>query len=226
MIKNKIKHIFFDLDHTLWDFETNSNLTFQKIFKECQVDLSVEKFMVHYTPINHQYWKMYRENKIEQEELRYYRLKDTFQAVDIDASDELINLLSERYILNLSNQTALLPYTKEILTYLKGKYELHIITNGFNQIQYKKLRNSAIDNYFKTVTTAEEVTYKKPHPKVFYHALNKAQADKKESLMIGDNLEADIIGAVQIGMQAIHLSNAENRYKRSIGQLDELMHTL
>lgn len=226
MIKNKIKHIFFDLDHTLWDFETNSNLTFQKIFKECQVDLSVEKFMVHYTPINHQYWKMYRENKIEQEELRYYRLKDTFQAVDIDASDELINLLSERYILNLSNQTALLPYTKEILTYLKGKYELHIITNGFNQIQYKKLKNSAIDNYFKTVTTAEEVTYKKPHPKVFYHALNKAQADKKESLMIGDNLEADIIGAVQIGMQAIHLSNAENRYKRSIGQLDELMHTL
>ena len=226
MIKNKIKHIFFDLDHTLWDFETNSNLTFQKIFKECQVDLSVEKFMVHYTPINHQYWKMYRENKIEQEELRYYRLKDTFQAVDIDASDELVNLLSERYILNLSNQTALLPYTKEILTYLKGKYELHIITNGFNQIQYKKLKNSAIDNYFKTVTTAEEVTYKKPHPKVFYHALNKAQADKKESLMIGDNLEADIIGAVQIGMQAIHLSNAENRYKRSIGQLDELMHTL
>ena len=226
MIKNKIKHIFFDLDHTLWDFETNSNLTFQKIFKECHVDLSVEKFMVHYTPINHQYWKMYRENKIEQEELRYYRLKDTFQAVDIDASDELVNLLSERYILNLSNQTALLPYTKEILTYLKGKYELHIITNGFNQIQYKKLRNSAIDNYFKTVTTAEEVTYKKPHPKVFYHALNKAQADKKESLMIGDNLEADIIGAVQIGMQAIHLSNAENRYKRSIGQLNELMHTL
>ncbi len=226
MIKNKIRHIFFDLDHTLWDFETNSNLTFQKIFKECHVDLSVEKFMVHYTPINHQYWKMYRENKIEQEELRYYRLKDTFQAVDIDASDELVNLLSERYILILSNQTALLPYTKEILTYLKGKYELHIITNGFNQIQYKKLRNSAIDNYFKTVTTAEEVTYKKPHPKVFYHALNKAQADKKESLMIGDNLEADIIGAVQIGMQAIHLSNAENRYKRSIGQLDELMHTL
>jgi putative hydrolase of the HAD superfamily len=226
MIKNKIRHIFFDLDHTLWDFETNSNLTFQKIFKECHVDLSVEKFMVHYTPINHQYWKMYRENKIEQEELRYYRLKDTFQAVDIDASDELVNLLSERYILNLSNQTALLPYTKEILTYLKGKYELHIITNGFNQIQYKKLKNSAIDNYFKTVTTAEEVTYKKPHPKVFYHALNKAQADKKESLMIGDNLEADIIGAVQIGMQAIHLSNAENRYKRSIGQLDELMHTL
>ena len=226
MIKNKIRHIFFDLDHTLWDFETNSNLTFQKIFKECHVDLSVEKFMVHYTPINHQYWKMYRENKIEQEELRYYRLKDTFQAVDIDASDELVNLLSERYILNLSNQTALLPYTKEILTYLKGKYELHIITNGFNQIQYKKLKNSAIDNYFKTVTTAEEVTYKKPHPKVFYHALNKAQADKKESLMIGYNLEADIIGAVQIGMQAIHLSNAENRYKRSIGQLDELMHTL
>jgi putative hydrolase of the HAD superfamily len=226
MIKNNIRHIFFDLDHTLWDFETNSNLTFQKIFKECQVDLSVEKFMVHYTPINHQYWKMYRENKIEQEELRYYRLKDTFQAVDIDASDELINLLSKRYILNLSNQTALFPYTKEILTYLNGKYKLHIITNGFNQIQYKKLKNSAIDNFFKTVTTAEEVAYKKPHPKVFYHALNKAKADKKESLMIGDNLEADIIGAVQIGMQAIHLSNADNRYKRSIGQLDELMHTL
>jgi putative hydrolase of the HAD superfamily len=222
MIKNKIRHIFFDLDHTLWDFETNSALTFKKIFKECDVNMSVEKFMVHYMPINHSYWKMYRENKIEQEELRYCRLKDTFQAIKVDASDELINILSEQYILNLSDQTALLPYAKEILTYLNNKYELHIITNGFNQIQYKKLKNSAIDNYFKTVTTAEEVTYKKPHPKVFYHALNKAQANKKESLMIGDSLEADIQGAIQIGMDAIHLANGDHHHKQSIRQLDEL----
>ena len=221
-----IKHIFFDLDHTLWDFETNSTLTFRKIFKECSLELKVDSFMMHYAPINHRYWKLYRENRIDQESLRYSRLKDTFKAMKFDADDHLINVLSERYIDNLSNETALLPYAKEILEYLDKKYELHIITNGFDSIQYKKLRNSKIADFFKTVTTAEEVQLKKPHPKVFYHALDKAQAHKKESLMIGDNLEADVHGAVRIGMQAIHLSNAENRYERSIGQLDELMHTL
>jgi putative hydrolase of the HAD superfamily len=221
-----IKHIFFDLDHTLWDFETNSTLTFRKIFKECSLELQVDRFMMHYTPINHRYWKLYRENRIDQENLRYSRLKDTFKAIKFDADDHLIHLLSQRYIDNLSNETALLPYAKEILEYLENKYKLHIITNGFNSIQYKKLRNSKIADFFNTVTTAEEVQLKKPHPKVFYHALDKAQAHKKESLMIGDNLEADIHGAVQIGMQAIHLSNAENRYKRSIGHLYELMHTL
>lgn len=221
-----IKHIFFDLDHTLWDFETNSTLTFRKIFKECSLELKVDSFMMHYAPINHRYWKLYRENTIDQESLRYSRLKDTFKAMKFDADDHLINVLSERYIDNLSNETALLPYAKEILEYLDKKYELHIITNGFDSIQYKKLRNSKIADFFKTVTTAEEVQLKKPHPKVFYHALDKAQAHKKESLMIGDNLEADVHGAVRIGMQAIHLSNAENRYERSIGQLDELRHTL
>ncbi len=221
-----IKHIFFDLDHTLWDFETNSTLTFRKVFKECSLELQVDRFMMHYTPINHRYWKLYRENRIDQENLRYSRLKDTFKAIKFDADDHLIHLLSQRYIDNLSNETALLPYAKEILEYLENKYKLHIITNGFNSIQYKKLRNSKIADFFNTVTTAEEVQLKKPHPKVFYHALDKAQAHKKESLMIGDNLEADIHGAVQIGMQAIHLSNAENRYKRSIGHLYELMHTL
>ncbi len=221
-----IKHIFFDLDHTLWDFETNSTLTFRKIFKECSLELKVDSFMMHYAPINHRYWKLYRENTIDQESLRYSRLKDTFKAMKFDADDHLINVLSERYIDNLSNETALLPYAKEILEYLDKKYELHIITNGFDSIQYKKLRNSKIADFFKTVTTAEEVQLKKPHPKVFYHALDKAKAHKKESLMIGDNLEADVHGAVRIGMQAIHLSNAENRYERSIGQLDELRHTL
>jgi len=219
----EIKHIFFDLDHTLWDFEKNSALTFRKIFRECEIDFPVDQFMKHYMPINHRYWKMYRENKIKQDELRYCRLKDTFQALNFDASDQLISLLSEQYIQNLSEQTALLPYTLDILTYLQDKYQLHIITNGFDQVQYKKLKNSAIDTYFKTVTTAEEVSYKKPHPKVFHHALNKAQANKKESLMIGDNLEADIHGAIQIGMQAIHLSNDKTQYKRSITQLKELM---
>lgn len=221
-----IKHIFFDLDHTLWDFETNSALTFRKIFKECSLELQVDRFMMHYAPINHRYWKLYRENRIDQENLRYSRLRDTFKAIKFDADDHLIHLLSERYIDNLSNETALLPYAKEILEYLEKKYKLHIITNGFDSIQYKKLRKSKIADFFKTVTTAEEVQLKKPHPKVFYHALDKAQAHKKESLMIGDNLEADIQGAIQIGMQAIHLSDDKNRYKKSITQLDELMRIL
>ena len=205
----EVTHIFFDLDHTLWDFEKNSALTFQKILPEADVDLVHEQFINTYIPINAKYWKLYREEKVSKAALRYARLKETFHALKYEISDEKINSLAKEYILQLPNFNHLFDGTLELLDYLKEKYTLHIITNGFEEVQTLKMKNSKIFHYFTEVITSESVGVKKPNPKVFLHAMKKAGSSPKESLMIGDNIEADIQGALATGMKAIHC-NFEN----------------
>ncbi len=200
---NKIKHIFFDLDHTLWDFETNSIQTFKQVLKMYNIGIDLSKFMEVYSPINHNYWKLYRDNKVSKSELRYGRLKDTFDRLDYDISDELIDVLAEEYINYLPFNNALFDGTHEILTYLKPKYKIHIITNGFEEVQHKKMSNANLLEYFDKIITSEEVGVKKPNRKIFEYALNKANALLEESMMIGDNFEADILGARNAGMQTI-----------------------
>ncbi|MFD2566331.1 YjjG family noncanonical pyrimidine nucleotidase [Pseudotenacibaculum haliotis] len=205
----KIEHVFFDLDHTLWDFERNSALTFQKILPEAGVNLAFESFAKSYTPINAKYWKLYREEKVSKENLRYSRLKETFDALGYDVEDSVINHLSEEYIFQLPNFNHLFDGTIELLDYLDKKYELHIITNGFEEVQSLKMQRSGINGYFKEVITSESVGVKKPNPKVFKYAMSKASAAPENSMMIGDNLEADIQGAKDCGMNVIHY-NSEN----------------
>ena len=202
MYQNK-QHIFFDLDHTLWDFDKNSALTFQKLFERHDIPLSLKVFLEVYEPINLNYWKLYREEKIEKEVLRFSRLDDTFKALNLSISSHLIHILSDEYITYLSTFNNLFEGTLEILEYLKPKYKLHIITNGFKEVQQGKLKKSGIARYFKTVTNSEMVGVKKPNPKIFHHALALANADIDASLMIGDNLEADILGARNVGMDAL-----------------------
>ena len=204
-----IKHVFFDLDHTLWDFEKNSDLAFQKVFNKQNINVDLNAFFKVYKPLNKQYWKLYREEKVTKEALRYGRLKNTFDAVNFTISDDLIDVVAEEYINFLPHFNHLFEGAFEILDYLKPKYKLHIITNGFEEIQSKKMEASKIIHYFDTVITSESVGVKKPNPKVFYHALNVAKATKENSIMIGDNIEADVLGALDIGMQAIHC-NFEN----------------
>ncbi|CAM1341983.1 YjjG family noncanonical pyrimidine nucleotidase [Tenacibaculum amylolyticum] len=200
------KHIFFDLDHTLWDFDKNSALSFQKIFKEQKIDLELDTFLELYMPINLAYWKLYREEKIGKEELRYKRLKSTFDTLEIEVSDELINMISEDYIKYLPHNNFLIEGTIELLEYLKPKYELHIITNGFEEVQNLKLQKSKIAAYFDVIVTSESVGVKKPNPKVFAFALKEANITAENAIMIGDSLEADIEGAIAVGMEAIHLN--------------------
>ncbi|WP_027880223.1 YjjG family noncanonical pyrimidine nucleotidase [Mesoflavibacter zeaxanthinifaciens] len=202
-MNNNIEHIFFDLDHTLWDFDKNSALTFDFIFKKNNLQLSLPEFLSVYEPLNLQYWKLYREEKVSKEHLRFYRLKDTFDTLNIEVEAEVINKLSEDYIDNLSNQNHLFDGTFEILDYLKPKYQLHIITNGFEAVQYHKMKKSNIFHFFETITNSEMVGVKKPNPKIFNHALDLANATTKNSIMIGDNYEADILGALNIGLDAI-----------------------
>ena len=197
------KHIFFDLDHTLWDFDKNSALTFEKIFKLNNLDIDLESFLKVYVPINLQYWKLYREEKIDKKSLKFARLNDAFKALDLEVSARIVHKLSDDYITYLSTFNHLFPDTIALLEYLQPKYTLHIITNGFKEVQHGKLNQSHIDHYFQTVTNSEMVGVKKPNPKIFKHALHMAKATAEESLMIGDNLEADIMGALNFGMDAI-----------------------
>jgi len=207
---SNIKHVFFDLDHTLWDFEANSKKTYEFIFKKNRIEISIDEFVKIYEPINHAYWKLYREEKISQKDLKYARLKDTFDRISYTITDVLILQLADEYLQNLSKYNLLFDGTIELLEYLKPKYKLHIITNGFHEIQSDKLANSKINHFFDKVITSESVLVKKPNPKIFFHALEKAQANTYESVMIGDNLEADIYGAKNIGMPAIYC-NFDNK---------------
>ena len=199
-----IKHVFFDLDHTLWDFEKNSELTFKKIFKDNGITVNIDVFFAIYKPLNLKYWKLYRNEQVSKEELRYGRLKNSFDAVNYEISDQLIDKLAIDFIENLANFNHLFEGTFELLDYLKDKYTLHIITNGFEEIQSKKMINSKIHHYFDQVITSESVGVKKPNSKVFEFALEVANAKKDNSVMIGDSLEADIRGALSSGLSAIH----------------------
>jgi len=209
MSKINIEHVFFDLDHTLWDFEANSAKTFEFIFNQSKIDVSLNDFLYHYIPINHKYWKLYREEKISKPKLRYGRLKEVFDDLEYTISDDMIHHLSEIYIDNLSNYNKLFEGSMEILNYLVSKYQLHIITNGFEEVQLKKMRKSEILHFFDKVITSESVGVKKPNPIIFNHALEVTSATSFNSIMIGDNLEADILGAQQIGMQTIFF-NVQN----------------
>lgn len=199
----KINHIFFDLDHTLWDFETNSDIAFKTIFKDHKVKIDIDKFLNYYRSINQNYWKLYRDEKVTKEDLRYGRLKDTFEIIKLKLDDDLINNLAVDYINVLPNSNLLFEGTHEILDYLQPNYQLHIITNGFNEVQYQKMDKSNLSKYFDKVITSEDAGVKKPNPIIFEYALNQAKASSKESIMIGDNWEADIMGAKNAGLDVI-----------------------
>jgi putative hydrolase of the HAD superfamily len=199
-----IKDVFFDLDHTLWDFEYNSKQSFNRIFSENDIAVKVDDFLKVYQPINERFWKDYREDKVSKQDLRYGRLKESFDALQMSVSDDQINQLSEDYIRVLGFQNKLFPDTNGVLTYLKNKgYGLHIITNGFEEVQWKKCVSSGIEGYFDKFISSESVGYKKPKPIVFEEALRRAGADANSSVMIGDNQEADIQGALNVGMKII-----------------------
>ncbi|WP_452222893.1 YjjG family noncanonical pyrimidine nucleotidase [Lacinutrix chionoecetis] len=222
-MKNKITDVFFDLDHTLWDFDKNSALTFDIIFKKNKVFLDLDRFSEVYQPINLKYWKLYREEKVSKINLRYARLKETFDALEMQVEDEVINQLAIDYIDYLTTHNYIFDGTIEILEYLKSKYRLHIITNGFKEVQHTKLKKSNIAHYFETVTSSEAVGVKKPNPKVFHHAVEQANITIENGIMIGDNYEADILGALNIGLDAICFNYHNLTLENNIKQVKHLL---
>ena len=205
----KYKHIFIDLDKTIWDFESNSKSTFKEIFEKHKLDSigigHIDHFMQVYTWINDMLWGLYRENKIKKEVLNVKRFELTLQEFGIDDLI-LATHIAEDYVTISPKKTILFPYSHEALSYLKTKYSLHIITNGFEELQHQKLDNCGLRKYFTTITTSEEAGVKKPETAIFELALKKANAKVAESLMIGDDLEVDVAGAQGIGMDTLYFN--------------------
>jgi YjjG family noncanonical pyrimidine nucleotidase len=200
---NNITDIFFDLDHTLWDFDKNSILAFDKIFKKQHPTIDTNAFVAIYAPINQACWKLYQIDKMTHEELRYERLRQSFDAMQYEISDKEIDSISHDYIEFLPDNNQLFEGAVEVLDYLNPKYNLHIITNGFAEVQERKIKNSGLGNYFKTITNSEMAGVKKPHRTIFEFALTLAKVQKENAIMIGDCIDADVRGAIDYGMQAI-----------------------
>lgn len=218
-----IKDVFFDLDHTLWDFDKNSELTFATIFNKSHPAIETKEFIEKYVPINQACWKLYQYDKITHGELRYNRLKHSFDALNYTISDEEIETIAQEYIQRLPENNHLFDGTFEVLDYLNQKYKLHIITNGFAEVQFKKLNNSNIGSYFQTITNSEMAGVKKPNPIIFEYALDLAKAKKENSIMIGDSLEADVLGALDAGFDAIYFNESKLEVEQNIKQINHLL---
>jgi putative hydrolase of the HAD superfamily len=194
----KYKHIFFDLDNTLWDFESNSTETLTELYHRHHLQKlgvpSVDFFIEKYKLRNQMLWEQYRLGKIEKETLRNDRFKLAFWDMGLDA-DLAPPQLAEDYLAESPKKNRLFPNTLETLEYLNTKYALHIITNGFEEVQHIKLRASKIDHLFDVVIISELTGYKKPDVNIFIYAMDKTGASADECLMIGDGLEIDILGA-------------------------------
>lgn len=205
------KHLFFDLDHTLWDFEANSRVTLEDLFLSMKLadrgvhdfDLFHKSYLIH----NEKLWDRYRNGYIKVDELRWKRMWLTL--LDFKIADEpLAREMGVVFLDQLPTRTLLFPYTKELLDYLTGKnYQMHLITNGFEKTQHSKLKYSGIDHYFKAVITSEGSNSLKPHKEIFDYALQKTGATLSESIMIGDSQDVDIKGAMDAGMDQVFVNH-------------------
>ncbi len=207
------KHLFFDLDHTLWDFDANARETLFEMYKIFELDKIIiapfEDFYRKYLYHNEILWDRYHKGLLSSEELKWKRMWRTL--LDFKIGDELLaKSLSEKFLEILPTKKILFPYTIEILNYLKDKkYILHLITNGFEKTQWSKLNNSGLGHYFTHIITSEASNSLKPKKEIFDFAMNKAKADLAESIMIGDNLEVDIQGAINAGMDSVYVNHID-----------------
>lgn len=200
------KHLFFDLDRTLWDFDAAAEVAFERIYEQYNLKSlgipSAHDFHEVYHPLNEQLWVQYRADKITKEDLnrtRFLKPLEHYGIHDVDLADHL----SKDYVYWSPRIVRFVPGTMELLDYLKPKYHLHLITNGFEEVQDTKLTLSGMKPYFETLTVSEEVGVKKPNPEIFHYALRKANASPEESLMIGDEMAVDIDGARAAGMETV-----------------------
>ena len=230
---NSNRHLFFDLDRTLWDFEKNSQQALRILFQELALDQKINNFYDFYNSykrINNDLWVAYGKKKITKDELRSTRFQKTlerFEIFDLKLTEDLNN----GYIEISPNQINCFPNALSTIQYLKKEgYNLHIITNGFKEVQYRKLKNCGFEPYFDLVLCSEEVGFSKPAPQVFHHALKIAEAKSNDSVMIGDDLIVDYHGALNAGLRAILFDPSNVRRQRKgdfhIQSLDQIPEVL
>jgi putative hydrolase of the HAD superfamily len=211
----RYRHLFFDLDHTLWDFDTNSREALKDIYDSLSLkDAGVHDFDLFHTLYlshNERLWDRYRKGFIKVDELRWKRMSMTlleFKNGDL----ELARKMGVAFLEILPTKQTLFPDTLELLHYLKDKeYQLHLITNGFEKTQHHKLKTAGIDIFFREVVTSEGSNSLKPHPEIFEYAIQKTGAVKKESIMIGDTPDVDILGAREAGIDQVYVNHTGNK---------------
>ncbi len=212
-------HLFFDLDCTLWDFKTNSGEALFEIYETYQLQHIFGKFdhfRNAFVKHNEDVWKDYREGKIHKDTLRIQRFERALK--DYDATNpELAQQLNKDFIAISPAKAKLISGTLEVLEYLKSKrYLMYIITNGFLNIQQIKIQASGISGYFLKVFTPEKIGQIKPHRAIFEYAVKSVNARKSQSLMIGDELETDIIGARNFGIDQVFFNPESIKHNEKV----------
>lgn len=229
-----IQHIFFDLDNTLWDHRRNAKLALEDLFKREQIrekySLTFEEFHKEYFTVNENLWAQIRDGAIDKEYIRKFRFYNTFLFFGIDDFE-----LAQRFEINFLDEIVsynhLVEGAFELLEYLsQKKYRLHVLSNGFKEVTYRKCELSGIKNYFETITSADEINIRKPQPEIFEYALNKSGTKKAESVIIGDDWIADIEGGLAFGMKAIFFDVFNDNYTaenvktvRKLSEIHELL---
>ncbi|RAU82130.1 YjjG family noncanonical pyrimidine nucleotidase [Pontibacter arcticus] len=202
-------HIIFDLDHTLWDFEKNSEETIHTLYEQFELaqygKFDSDSFYKKYKFVNNRLWDEYNKGKISQKELRNARFLKTLTGLGL-GTHQIPAGISEAYIELCPTKTAVFPFTFEVLDYLQPKYGLHIITNGFKEVQHIKMTTSKLNPYFKEIVTSECCGYKKPDKRIFEHTLDLIGVTPDQCLMIGDNLDCDINGAREAGIDQVYFN--------------------
>lgn len=208
LIRNNLKnykHLFFDLDNTLWDFRANSSAAFSDVFEKLGLSIRINdfgRFLEVYELYNEQLWEEYRKGKMKKDFMRSQRLTLTFREFGIDEPD-IINRVNELYLDTAPKKTNLFPGVPETLEYLSQRYKLYILTNGFYEIQLQKINSSNLQKYFTKLFMAEMVGFQKPDRRFFEYAVKSVNAHKSECLVIGDDPEADIHGGANAGIDQV-----------------------
>ncbi|WP_292010169.1 YjjG family noncanonical pyrimidine nucleotidase [Chryseobacterium sp.] len=224
----KIQHIFFDLDNTLWDHRKNAYLTIKELFGKQEIALKYaidfEEFHTVYHDINEELWEKIRDGLIDKEYLRKHRFYDTFKHFGIDDED-LAMFFEEHFLDKILNHNELVEGAEYILEYLKSKkYTMHIISNGFQEVTERKCILSGIDKYFYSITSADSVGVRKPNARIFEYSLDIAKAEKEESILIGDDWIADVVGAQNFGLDVIFFDvYKENRQEKGLKAIQHLL---
>ncbi len=218
-MQSKYQHLFFDLDHTLWDFDANARETLISLYAELELekrgihdfDLFYKNYLVH----NDKLWERYRKGFIKQNELRVKRM--WLALLDFKIADEALSQkMSDTFLTMLPTRTILFPHAIELLQYLQEKkYQLHLITNGFETVQHSKLKYSGLAPFFKEVITSEGSNSLKPNKEIFDYAFKRANAIPDTSIMIGDTVDVDILGAKNAGMDQVYVNHVGNNQEVS-----------
>ncbi len=212
----RYKYLFIDLDDTIWDFKANSMLALRQVYDELELSREIpdyERFRARYVATNHALWELYHHNKVTKEFLIVERFARPFREEGSQLGDdaEFLSRLNSRYLNVLAEQKALVPGAIELLDYLMAKgYPLYILSNGFAEVQHRKLDSGGIAHYFKRLILSDEIGITKPDRRLFDYALQQIGAEPSEVLIVGDNYDADILGAINAGWSAIYF-NRDNK---------------